>query len=433
MSNWLARLNSEYSFLILRFMQIASMTLFQLVFPVLFISRFGITSYGEWVISVSIVSFLGFLDFGLFNSVINDAIALRSIGQDDSAKKLLDTLAKFIVFTSFALTLMISSMVFVLPFHIDNRTLIAILGFGVILQVLIRLNESVSRAYLNASGFAVLVTSYIVESTLLAFAVYSKFDLVKIATLLVCSRSMFVTFGFFLNRKYLSPLKVIRSNLKEITIFFKQNIGKGVGFLSLPIGYLVLFDFSNVILGSVISREFVAELSLLRISTGVIRQFSSAILTSYSPVVSQAIFSQDVRILKLLQKRMRFTLILTISIISALLLISSNFIFSYYFKGTTLLSFPIFVIFAISVIIDIPWNYRSTFLFAANMHEGVAMRFLLSSVLAIVAVYYLGPLMGIFGVIISFCIQDILLTRYAFKKSSIFFQSPDSNNGANIV
>lgn len=219
MSNWLTRLNSEHSFLILRLMQIASMTIFQLVFPVLFISGFGITSYGKWVITISIVSFLGFLDFGLFNSVINDAIAFRSVGQDESAKKLLYALAKFILYTSFALTVMIPIMVFVVPFHIESNTLIATLAFGVILQVLIRLNESISRAYLNASGFAVLVTSYIVESTLLALAVYSEFEFVKIATLLVCSRSMFVTVGFFLNRKYLSPLKVIRPNFEEITIF----------------------------------------------------------------------------------------------------------------------------------------------------------------------------------------------------------------------
>ena len=433
MSNGSTRLDSEHYYLSLRILQIATMAIFQIGIPFFFISEFGISGYGQWVISVSIVSFLGFFDFGLFNSVINDAIAFRTLGKNESAKSLLETLSKFTVFMSIVLTLVILFLDAVLPFLRDADNLIMILALGAILQTVIRLNEAVSRAYLHASGFAVLVTSYIFESILLILAIHLQFQFVAIATLVVCSRFLFVGVGFFFNRNRVSLFKVIKLNVDEIFLFLQHNIGKGLAFFALPVGYIILFDFSNVILGSVISKEFVAELSLLRISTGIIRQFSSAILASYSPSLSQAIFSGDARVLMRLHQRMRLTLIVTISIISVLLLFSSNLIFSYYFKGATLLSIPIFLLFALSVILDIPWNYRSTLLFAANMHEGIAKRFLLSSVLAVVAIYFLGPLLGFLGVIISFSLQDVLLTRYAFKKSSIFLQSHEINPGGKLV
>jgi O-antigen/teichoic acid export membrane protein len=193
-----------------------------------------------------------------------------------------------------------------------------------------------------------------------------------------------------------SILDVMKLDLETVMIFWRQNLGKGLAFLALPLGNVILFDFTNIILGSVISKEFVAELSLIRISTGVIRQFSSAILTSYSPVLSQAIFSANAHVIRRLQNRIRFTLLVAISMISGLLLISSNLIFEHYFKETTLLSRPIFVLFAVSVVLDIPWNYRSTFLFAANLHQGIAKRFLLSSLLAIISVFFLAPAMGFY-------------------------------------
>ena len=128
MSNGPNRIDSEHYFLGLRILQIATMAIFQIGIPFFFISEFGISGYGKWVISLSIVSFLGFFDFGLFNSVINDAIAFRTLGKNESAKKLLETLCKFSVVMSILLTLVILLLDAVLPILKDTDNLIMILA-----------------------------------------------------------------------------------------------------------------------------------------------------------------------------------------------------------------------------------------------------------------------------------------------------------------
>ena len=88
MSDGPNRINSEYYYLGLRILQIATMAIFQIGIPFFFISEFGISGYGKWVISLSIVSFLGFFDFGLFNSVINDANPYRDWETDRKSTRL---------------------------------------------------------------------------------------------------------------------------------------------------------------------------------------------------------------------------------------------------------------------------------------------------------------------------------------------------------
>jgi hypothetical protein len=413
----------ENSFFILRIVNIVAMFVFQIGTPTLIIAKFGISGYGIWVFSLSIVCILNLCDFGLFNSVVNDVIALRTQGGNQRAESLLKALWSFILLVGFLLILLVQVFDFFVSLDANMDKLITTLAVAAILQIFIRLNEAISRAHLKVSGFAVLVVSYIFESFLLIIGIMYNLELGGLASLLIYSRILFVFFGFYINRHHVSIISLLEIKIHDMSYFLRNNIRKGIGFLALPIGYLLLFDISNIILGTLVSKEFVGELSLLRISTGIIRQFSSAVLASYSPVLSEAIFSMDWKILKKIQARMRLTLIVTISFICALLMISSNLIVDWYFQDAETLSVSIFVIYIFCTVIDIPWVYRATFLFSANLHEGIAIRFLLSSFLALVVVYFLGPLLGLIGVAIAFCVQDVVLTRYAFKKSSILLHS----------
>ena len=416
-------LKTEETYLALRAIYMLFMTLFQIGIPILFIREFGLDGYGEWIIALSLSTIVSLCDFGMFNSVTNEAIRLRSLGKEFEAEKTLECLWKYTFMIALTLIIVILVLDGTLLALINSGNLFSYIAIGLVLQVIIRLNEAISRAHVNPRGFGVLVFSYILESILLVICItlHTSIETLAISTLL--SRLVFISIGSILNGQWLSFRTANQRSVKEIVDFLHLNLRKGFGFLAMPVGSLLLFDGSNLILGVIMSKEFVASLSLLRISTGVIRQLSSAILTSYSPTLSREIFSGNKIQLLSLKSQIRNRLIFSTLIPFSILALASDFIISEYFKNAPLITPLIFIVFLLSVAIDVPWNYRSVFLFAANEHEGIAKRFLLSSLIGVVSLFYLAPKFGLLGIVIAFCVQDILLTRYTFLRSSALIRS----------
>lgn len=419
----LKNLKTEEAYLVLRAIYILFMTFFQIGIPILFIREFGLDGYGEWIIALSMSTIISLSDFGMFNSVTNEAIRLRSLGKESEAEKTLECLWKYTFIISLSLITGVLILNKALITSINSGNLFSYIAIGLVLQVIIRLNEAISRAHVNSRGFGVLVFSYILESILLVICITLQTSIETLAISTLLSRLVFISVGYILNRQWLSFKKANQRSAREIVDFLKLNLRKSLGFLAMPVGSLLLFDASNLILGVLMSKEFVASLSLLRISTGVIRQFSSAILTSYSPTLSREIFSGNKLKLLILKSQIRNRLIFSTVILFSILVLASDLIISEYFKNAPLITPLIFIVFLLSVAIDVPWNYRSAFLFAANEHEGVAKRFLLSSLIGIVSLFYLAPKFGLFGIVIAFCVQDILLTRYTFRRSNALIQS----------
>ena len=416
-------LKTEETYLVLRAVYILFMTFFQIGIPILFIREFGLEGYGEWIIALSLSTIVSLCDFGMFSSVTNEAIRLRSLGKELEAKKTLECLWKYTFMVALTLITVVLILDKTLLTLINSGNLFSYIAIGLVLQVIIRLNEAISRAYINPRGFGVLVFSYILESILLVICIIVQTSIETLAISTLLSRLVFISVGSILNRQWLSFIKANQRSVKEIVDFLQLNLRKGLGFLAMPVGFLLLFDASNLILAVLMSKEFVASLSLLRISTGVIRQFSSAIITSYSPILSREIFSGNKLELLSLKSQIRNRLIFSTVILFSTLALASDLIISEYFKNAPLVTPFIFIVFLISVAIDVPWNYRSAFLFAANEHEGVAKRFLLSSLIGIISLFYLAPKFSLIGIVIAFCIQDILLTRYTFRRSSELIQS----------
>jgi O-antigen/teichoic acid export membrane protein len=416
-------LEPEETYLVLRAVYIIFMTLFQIGIPILFISEFGLDGYGEWIIAISVSTFISLCDFGMFNSVANEAIRLRSTGKDFEAEKTLECLWKYTFMTALTLITLVLILDKTLLTSISSGKILSYIAIGIVLQTIIRLNEAISRAHVNPRGFGVLVLSYIIETVVLTIFITLQKSMETLALSTLISRLFFIFVGSILNRQWLSPRKAYQRSIMEIIEFFLLNLRKGLGFLAMPVGSVLLFDASNLILAALMSKEFVATLSLLRISTGIIRQFSSAILTSYSPSLSREIFSGNKLKLLSLKSQVRNRLILSTAILFSILALASDLIITEYFKNAPLVTLLIFIAFLISVAIDVPWNYRAAFLFAANEHEGVAKRFLLSSLIGAASLFYLAPKFGLFGVMIAFCIQDILLTRYTFIRSDALIQT----------
>ena len=406
----------ENKFLFFRTIQLAAIITFQVILPPLFIAKLGLTGYGEWLILVSFVAGFNFLDFGFFNSVVNKVIEIHSTNSLDNSHRLLEKMWKFVFLLAISV-LATSATVWFFEFkNHRNSLLVLFLIIATIFQVIIRMNEAISRARLKANGFGILTFSYIVESVGSGLVILSGLGLLQISLLLVISRLIFAITGTLVNRNDFSIHYALRIRFIDVVTFFRHNVKKGVYFLGIPIGNLLLFDGSNIILGLLVSKNLVAEINLLRISTGVIRQVSSAVLSSYGPALSQAIFLADRNKFDLLRKKMKKTLFVSVSICSFGLMMGSQVLLKFFFAGSDAITLFIFMIFLISVLVDIPWNFRSTFLFAANEYIEISNRFLLTSILALISLVPLVNIFGIVGVAIAFSIQDVILTRFSRKK-----------------
>ena len=411
-------IRDENSFLNLRVVYIGGMIFFQILTPILFIRGYGLGKYGIWIMSVSLVTFFNFIDLGFFNSIINKVIGLRAENLLEQSETLLETLWILLFrVTSFLVFVILCVWIFGFG-EFNPKPLLVLLALASIFQVLIRLNEAIARAHLDSTGFRFLVMAYFFESICLMMGLYNRLSFENLALLLLASRLFFVLVGNVMNRARINYSRALEIKWNALFLFARRNLKEGLFFLVMPLGNLLLFDGSNIVLGLYISKEFVAELNLLRISTGVIRQFSSAVLTSYSPYISHAMYSNDSSMIHKLRTRIRSLLLIGVGAISLGLVVMTNFLFSNFFKNSALISTTVFYIFLVSVILDIPWNFRASFIFAVNRHVKISMGFLTSSLLALLFVYPLAQNLGLLGVALAYSVQDVLLTGFAFKKSS---------------
>lgn len=417
-------LRPENSFLIFRFVYISGMTFFQIAIPILFINEFNIAEYGKWVISLSVVTFVNFIDFGFLNSVINKALKANAQKEFDLSKQLLSNLV-FMIFNACFIVLAIA-----LVFHYFSKfslypqieDYIYCLVAATCVQVVIRTVEGIFRANVSSEGFLILVISYLFESTLILFGLNHKFNFLGLALLLLGSRLFFCIYGLVRIKNFISFRSLFRMRISQNILFLRENLSAGLHFLFLPIGYMILFDGTNIILGIFISEEFVAAVSLLRIATGIFRQLTSAVLTSFYPSLSQVIFGGNLKELSRLHKKMGKLLLIFTSLLAFAFLISLDLIMSKFLSESSMVTKSVCIFFLFTVMIDIPWNFRASFLFASNSHIKLAKYFLLSSIVAILIVYPLASNLNLYGVGIAFCVQDLMLTRMAFKKSALILQ-----------
>jgi O-antigen/teichoic acid export membrane protein len=403
-----------------------SMLLFRLLQVPIFLHALGVEEYGRWLVLSSLPSWLTLANLG-FGSVAANEMSM-SIAANDTQR------AKSIYSTTIALVAVIALVgtaliTFFFPYikwesflnvpalrHKELTAAACFLSISVLLSFSAEAFGGRFRAARKAH-IAVLINSFKPWAelllTLLALQYGHGFNTIAFAILLSNVLYLLVFQWFSLN-----SMRSLRFGFASIeTKMFRILFRKGVAFQAFPLGNALLFQGNILIVQSVLGPVAVALFGTARTLVRSVNQVFELVNQIIWPEFSLLLGAGDyVKVRKL------HRLGVLASIISACLCVVALGLFGQWIYGlwtgkTISLSQPLLLIFLLPIPFNALWYTSSVVHMASNKHEGLAIRYLIATVIAVVACWLLAYSIGIEGAAVSTILVDFILIPYVLRKS----------------
>jgi hypothetical protein len=284
--------------------------------------------------------------------------------------------------------------------------------FNYSLGLLIRFFEGTFRVLGKLTGLKLLVgISYldllILATNLITFGSFTvilvEMVVIKIFLILVLSLKLQNVFPVL---RFMRPKKVLSNALSYLRL--------GIVSLGMPLGYLALNETSSIFVGSVLGLETLGIFAILKSLSGVFRQVCGIFTISMQPKFTELISLNKLQTANVSFLKMRILLISLNTLLAVVLLASFNFL-STVIPALSSAGFFVYLIFLASSYIDIWWLIDSSIIVSTNKLEGLALRFLVSSVLGCAIGVLLLFQIGVSGMALGTLAIDFVLIPYAIK------------------
>lgn len=401
---------------LIRVLLVTSTLINQLAIPILFIQFSSISNLGLWTLVVSAGSFAAILDLGLIQIMTTAAIQAFSKNKISIGKSIINDLFNYlfyVVIIVFSATLLVIILTLNSnQLHTETIQLMALCLFNYSLGLLIRFFEGTFRVLGKLTGLILLVGISYLDLLILATnlitvgsftVILVEMVVVKIFLILVLSLKLQNVFPVL---RFMRPKKVLSNALSYLRL--------GIVSLGMPLGYLALNETSSIFVGSVLGLETLGIFAILKSLSGVFRQVCGIFTISMQPKFTELISSNKIQTANVSFLKMRILLISLNTLLAMVLLASFNFL-STFIPALSSAGFFVYLIFLASSYIDIWWLIDSSIIVSTNKLEGLALRFLVSSVLGCAIGVLLLFQIGVSGMALGTLAIDFVLIPYAVK------------------
>jgi O-antigen/teichoic acid export membrane protein len=403
-----------------------SAVIFRLIQVPILLSFLGIDDYGRWLVLYTLPSWLSLANLG-FGSVAANDISI-AIGKGDIAK------ARMIFSSTFRVLLyiLLAGIILILPpaifFHWEKFLRLPAERHNEIMWVLIWFTFStllsffgeIFQARFRAARKAhvyIFLYSFRPWVELLATIIVLQFTirLDYLALAVLCSTILFIIAVQWLSYRAMPQLSYASSYVQkgQLRNLFK----KGLAFQAFPLGNALIYQGNILVVQLILGPAAVAVFGSVRTLVRSINQMLELINQVMWPELSFLFGTGD------LQKAARLHRIgvvssIVIAVFFMLVLgIFGEKLFSFWTGGAFTLSQPLLLLFLLPIPFNSLWFTSSVIHMASNNHEGLAVRYLIAMVLAVIGCVVLSWLFGMEGAAVSTVIADIILIPYVFKVS----------------
>jgi O-antigen/teichoic acid export membrane protein len=404
----------------------ASTMLFRIVQIPIALYFLGVDEYGRWLILSSLPTWLSLANFG-FGSVAANDISMAVAGNDWER-------ARNVFSTSLALTIIIFITgtflsVVTAPFlpwegflNVDHARHAELAHAAIWLAVTIFasfFSETLGARFRSSRSTHVmtLISSFRPWMDLVAMSVAmsltKRLDILAFA--LATSTFVFLGVVQFLSLKYQPDLKFTTSDVRPAD--FRRLFRKGVSFQAFPLGNALLFQGNLLIIQSFLGPAAVVTFATARTLIRSVNQFMELVNQAIWPELSHLLGLKDYARAARLHR-----LATGASIVGALLCVAALFIFGQkiytVWTGHALqLSQNLLLLFLLPIPFTTIWFTSSVVHAASNQHEGLAVRYMIATILAVGACAALTHFYGLEGAALSTLMADIVLIPYVLRRS----------------
>lgn len=391
----------------------------KIVLPPLFISHWGVESYGDWLLIISLAGYLGILDFGGQIYVMNRLNHASSTADSSMFSKILQTALVLYIFIPFIGVLLlitainlisISEFLRIKIFEPDvvNITLI-ILGIQFALTQPIGILSSIYQATGKlARGMMLANAITIIQLLFIYIGLWFNLGAISIALLQLAINIIWLLLILFdLKYKYLD-LKILSFNLFDYKLaksFLSPSFDISLIQLSQSLTLMGVVMMVGIALGSL---QVVIYTTLRTISSGI-RQIVSLISNaSFSEMAMLHASERGLHLNKLFIVVQRITMAIG-ALMTAIFLVFGESLYAFWLGRDLSLPLSLLTLMLLYTYQAIFWMTSSNFLLAINQQRKLAKVYILWGMASFLFANIGGRIYGLNGVFLGLLIADFII------------------------
>jgi O-antigen/teichoic acid export membrane protein len=398
----------------------------QIVSVPLFIRMWGVDLYGEWLILMSIPTYLALSDFG-FGSAAANEMTMR-VAQGDRAGALSIFQSTWLLISLIGLIILLISLplIWVVPIagwlnlsHISSLQTAEIILL-MTLKILISQQAIFSVAGFQCEGYyaqGILYLNFmrLFEFSALSLVVYCGGTPVIAALANLCAVGL-GSLGMGLALSKLSPWMVYgyrHATFSQV----KQLALPAIAFMGFPAANALSNQGITLVIGTFLGPAAVVLFSTQRTLSRFVWQILNVITNSVRPELSIAFGAGNLRLARQLHRRSCQAAIWIATLAAIILLVAGEWIINAWTGGKVAFDSTLFHIMLAIVIVNSFWNTSQAVPIAINRHQRLALSYATSALLALILALWLMHLWGLNGAALSLLVIDAAMSIYVIGTS----------------
>ena len=403
-----------------------STVLFRLIQIPVLLSFLGVEDYGRWLVLYSFPSWISLANLG-FGSVASNEMSMASAaGNIGKARTVYSTTLALVAAIFVAGLLLVSGIVPFLPSEqllklpAERHTEITLVIIWFTISTLLTFFGEVYEARFRSARKAhmpVILYSFRPWFELLGMVIVLKFshrfDYLAIAVL--CTTLLYTIAMKWLSYRSIKEITFSTSDIRkeQLRPLFK----KGLSFQAFPLGNALIFQGNILVVQVILGPVAVAIFGSVRTLVRSINQMFELVNQVMWPELSLLFGVGDYPRIARLHR-----IGVAVSISAAIVCVASLAIFgkplyAFWTHNSIPLQQSLLLLFLLPIPFNALWFTSSVIHMASNQYEGLAVRYIIAMVLAIIACGVMSHFFGIEGAAVSTLISDIVLIPYVLKES----------------
>jgi O-antigen/teichoic acid export membrane protein len=391
--------------------------------------------YGEWILLSSIPSYLSLGEAGFATMAANKVSMLVAEGNLEKARCSLHTAWAFLCAISITVMSLAAVASFLVPWThwlklielnlVEVQWVVLLLSAYTVVGLMSSIFYAQYRAaYRNPRIWYITSAGKLAELGLTAASVATSQSLVALAGMLLAARFLTALVTYLDSRRFLSNLHLGLTGFSMVEL--KQTWRPSILFTAFSLGNAVYFQGLTLLVGTNLGAGAVVIFNTTRALTRAIVQFVTMIKLSVWPEFSYLCGSGEIHKARRLNGLAVELSWLASAVMAIILYIMGPWIMSAWTHHVVKIDRWLLTLFLTSAVLNSIWFVTSGLLKGVNQHEGLAVRYLLATSMALLLGSLLMRPFGIYGAAMAMIACEAVLLPYAISRTCKALQQSPS-------